>query len=100
MKEKMWRPFIIKKDKLEKEIKEIQDLLTDGRKLVEKKLKASQAANILVSHPSLWDITNPKWFTKAKHQLFLKLSFPGSEVLSKNESKNIKVLQDKKFTYL
>ena len=88
------------KQKLEKEIKALQELLKNWNDLVEKKRKAAEASNISVDNPSLWQICTPKAFSKLERQVFLKMSVPNSGVLSKNEAEHIKVLRDKNVTYL
>ena len=74
------------KQKLEKEIKALQDLLRNWKDLVEKKRKAAEASDISVDNPSLWKICTPKAFSKAERQVLLKMSVPNSGVLSKNEA--------------
>ena len=67
---------------------------------MQKQQLAAAATRVDPSDLQLLQITTPKQYTKAKHQMFLKLCVEKSGVLGKNESKNIAVLKEKDVTYL
>ena len=88
------------KQKNEKDIEAMKDLLTEWGKLTAKKNTEAVTKNIAPSDPTLWNLLAPKQFTKAERQLFLKLCVANSGVLSKNETEQLKVLKDNNVTYL
>ena len=88
------------KEQLEKQIKATDQILTDWATLVRKKTLAASAKGIAVHDQQLWPILQPKGFLRTERQLFLKISVPNSGVLSKNESEQLKVLEENDVTYL
>ena len=85
---------------MEKQIKATDQILTDWATLVRKKTLAALEKGIAVHDQQLWPILQPKGFLRTERQLFLKISVPNSGVLSKNESKQLKVLEENDVTYL
>ena len=75
------------KEKMEKQIKATEQILTYWAALVRKKTLSTSARGIGFHDQQLWPILQPKGFLQTKRQLFLKLCVPNSGVLSKNESK-------------